>query len=42
VCKIDPYYLGAWLGDGWSESPSRIIVNIEKDPEIYDYIINYF
>ena len=42
VCKIDPYYLGAWLGDGWSESPSRIIVNIEKDPEIYNYVINYF
>ena len=42
ICKLDPYYLGAWLGDGWSDSPNRIIVNTEKDPEIYNYVINYF
>jgi len=42
LCNIDPYYLGCWLGDGWSESPSRIIINKEKDIEIYNYITEYF
>lgn len=42
LCDLDPYYLGLWLGNGWAESPNRIIVNTVKDIEIYDYIINYF
>lgn len=42
LCSIDPYYLGVWLGDGWSESPNRIIVNVVKDIEIYNYIIEYY
>lgn len=42
LCDLDPYYLGLWLGDGWSESPNRIIVNIVKDIEIYNYVIDYF
>lgn len=42
LCDLDPYYLGLWLGDGWAESPNRIIVNTVKDIEIYNYVINYF
>lgn len=34
---IDPYIFGVWLGDGES-SASRIIVNMDKDPEIADAI----
>lgn len=30
---LDPYYLGAWLGDGKSSDQS-IFINTEKDPEI--------
>lgn len=32
--EIDPYYLGVWLGDGYGKNPNRIIVNMDKDPEI--------
>jgi len=36
--KIDPYIVGAWLGDGTSREPS--ITNTDK--EILDYFRNYF
>lgn len=39
--EIDPYYLGAWLGDGTSTS-TEIIVNESDDPEIKDFLIDYF
>jgi len=38
--EIDPYILGAWLGDGDSSVVS-IVVNEDLDPEISDYIKNY-
>lgn len=37
VLSIDPYFLGAWLGDGTTSSPS--ITNI--DSEVNDYVANY-
>lgn len=39
--ELDPYYFGLWLGDGYSKSPNRIIIN-NHDVEIRDYVINYF
>lgn len=42
LCDLDPYYLGLWLGNGWAESPNRVIVNTVKDIEIYNYVIDYF
>jgi hypothetical protein len=38
--KVDPYILGAWLGDGFS-GRFEFIVNKEDDLEILDYIISY-
>ncbi len=38
--KIEPYILGLWLGDGLNDS-STILVNIEKDAEIANYIKKY-
>ena len=39
--ELDPYYFGLWLGDGYSKSPNRIIIN-NNDIEIRDYVIKYF
>src|SRR5690606_28602873 len=38
---IDPYIMGAWLGDGFS-CRSSFVVNVEKDKELIDYIFEYF
>ena len=40
--EIDPYYLGVWLGDGYGKNPNRIIVNMDKDPEIGNWLNSYF
>lgn len=37
---IDPYILGVWIGDGFSND-SRFIVNIKEDVEILNEIINF-
>lgn len=42
VCDIDPYYLGLWIGDGYTALPQKIIINRDKDPEIYQYVQDYF
>ena len=36
--KIDPYYLGYWLGDGFSESVGRFCT---ADKEVVEYCKNY-
>lgn len=38
---LDPYFLGAWLGDG-DKTRISIIINESADPEIKDYIIKYY
>lgn len=38
---IDPYFLGLWLGDD-SSSGVEIIINETKDPEIRDFVLEYF
>ena len=40
--ELDPYYFGLWIGDGYSRYPNKIIINVEEDPEIRDYVINYY
>jgi hypothetical protein len=40
ILRIEPYYLGVWIGDGLSDSQS-IVVNKDLDTEIYDYISDY-
>lgn len=37
---IDPYFLGLWLGDGFS-SAVKFICNKTSDIEIYDYLIDF-
>ena len=39
--EIDPWYFGAWLGDGYSAT-SAIIINETDDPEIRDYVLKYY
>lgn len=41
ILRIDPYYLGAWLGDGFSDSQA-IVVNKSLDIEIYNYCVEYY
>jgi hypothetical protein len=38
--KLDPYFLGLWLGDGSSKS-SQFIVEPNKDSKIYNYLVKY-
>ena len=38
---IDPYFLGLWLGDGTSAGVD-IVVNETKDPEIRDFVLEYY
>ena len=38
---LDPYFLGAWLGDGDKKCMS-IIINESSDPEIKEYVLNYY
>ena len=37
---IPSYLFGAWLGDG-ACSEMKIIINLEKDLEMYEYVLNY-
>ena len=37
---VDPYFLGAWLGDGYRQSLS-FICNKTKDQELFDFLINF-
>jgi hypothetical protein len=38
--SIDPYLLGLWIGDGYSEN-GRWIVNFKDDPEILAYLKDF-
>jgi replicative DNA helicase len=40
--ELDPYYFGVWLGDGYSRDPNKIIINVKDDPEIRDFVVQYF
>lgn len=41
INDLDPYFLGAWLGDGNSSAIS-IIINESYDQDIKDYVLKYF
>ena len=38
---LDPYFLGAWLGDG-DKTKISIIINETADPEIREYVLKYY
>jgi len=37
---IDPYFLGAWLGDGYRQNIG-FICNKTKDQELFDFLVNF-
>ena len=40
ILRIEPYYFGCWLGDGFSDGQG-LVINKTLDPEIYEYTIDY-